>query len=41
MATIIDFQHSKTSDSVLTSFFVLSNLPDLDNMGVAVEISLI
>ena len=34
MATIIDFQHSKTSDSVLTS---LSVLPDPEIMGILLK----
>ena len=38
MAAIFYFRHNRTSDSILTSLFVL---PDLENMGIAVEISLL
>ena len=33
MATIFDFQHTHTSDSIPTGLFVL---PDPENMGVAI-----
>ena len=38
MATIFDCQHTHTSDSIPTS---LSVLPNTDNMGIAIEISLL
>jgi hypothetical protein len=38
MAAIFDFRHTETSDSIPTS---LSVLPDLDNLGKAVGISLL
>ena len=34
----LDFRHTQTSDSIFISLFVL---PDPENMGVAVEISLL
>ena len=38
IAAIYDFQHTQTSDSILSSLFVLS---DPENVGVAVGISLL
>ena len=38
MAAIFDFRHAQTSDSITTS---LSVLPDPENMGIAVEMSLL
>ena len=38
MAAIFDFRPSRTSDSIPISLFVL---PDPENMGMAVEISLL
>ena len=38
LAAIFDFRHIQTSDSILTSFSVL---PDPENMGLAVGISLL
>ena len=38
MAAIFTLQHTQTSDSILTS---LSVLPDPENMGIAIEISLL
>ena len=37
MAGIFDFRHTQTSDSIPTS---VSVMPDAENMGIAVEISL-
>ena len=38
MAAIFDLQHTQTSDSILTGF---SMLPDPENMGIAVGISVL
>ena len=38
MAAIFDFRYTRMSESIPASLFVLS---DLENMGIAVEISLL
>ena len=38
MVAISDFRHAQTLDSITTNFSVL---PDPENMGIAVEISLL